>query len=68
LRMNRAQVEKSGLGGAEQVHIKQGEATAVLSLVIDEHVPAGCAWLPVGVKAVENLSGFYGSIEVEKVS
>ncbi len=68
LRMNSAQAEKSGLMGAEQVHIKQGEGTAVLSLVIDEHVPVGCAWLPMGVKAVENLSGFYGSIEVEKVS
>lgn len=68
IRMNSAQAEKSGLLGAEQVHIKQGEGTAVLTLAIDEHVPAGCAWLPAGVKAVENLSGFYGSIEVEKVS
>ena len=68
LRMNSAQAEKSGVLGAEQVHIKQGEGTAVLSLAIDEHVPAGCAWLPVGIKAVENLNGYYGSIEVEKVS
>ena len=68
LRMNTAQAEKSGLLDAQQVHIKQGEGTAVLDLVLDEHVPAGCAWLPVGVKAVEGLSGFYGSIEVEKVS
>lgn len=67
LRLNAAQANKSGLEGAEQVHIKQGDGTAVLPLVIDENVPVGCAWIPVGIQAVENLNGFYGSIEVEKV-
>jgi len=67
LRVNTAQAEKLGLQDAEQVHIKQGEGTAVLPLLIDEAVPAGCAWVPGGIKAVENLGGFYGNIEVEKV-
>jgi NADH-quinone oxidoreductase subunit G len=68
LRMNKTQAEKLGLAGAGQVHIKQGEGTAVLALAIDENVPAGCAWIPSGIKQVENLSGLYGSIVVEKVS
>lgn len=67
IRMNATQAEKSGLVDAEQVHIKQGEGTAVLPLSIDESVPAGCAWVPTGMKSVANLGSFYGSIEVEKV-
>lgn len=67
LRVNRAQSEKLGLNGAEQVHIAQGDGTAILSLQIDDNIPAGCVWIPSGIKAVENLSGLFASVEVEKV-
>ncbi|MCK4707594.1 MAG: NADH-quinone oxidoreductase subunit G, partial [Gammaproteobacteria bacterium] len=39
LRVNAAQAEKLGLTGAEQVHIKQGEGTAILPMAIDENIP-----------------------------
>ena len=68
LRVNQAQAEKLGLNGAEQVHVSQGEGTAILSLQIDDNVPAGCVWIPSGIKAVENLSELFGSVAVEKVS
>ena len=68
IRVNRSQAEKLGLADAEQVHIKQGEGTAVLSLAIDDNVPMGCVWIPTGVKPVQNLSTLFGSVEVEKVS
>ena len=68
LRVNSAQAEKLGLTGAEQVHIKQGDGTAILSMSIDENIPAGCVWIPTGIKKVENLTTLFGSVEVEKVS
>lgn len=68
VRINTAQAEKLGLSDADQVHIEQGEGTAVMSLRIDDNIPAGCAWIPTGIKAVENLAGLFGSVTVEKVS
>ncbi|MCP4075705.1 MAG: NADH-quinone oxidoreductase subunit G [Gammaproteobacteria bacterium] len=68
VRVNSAQAEKSGLTGAEQVHIKQGEGTAILPMAIDENIPAGCVWIPSGLKQVEQLTTLFGSVEVEKVS
>jgi NADH-quinone oxidoreductase subunit G len=68
VRINLAQAEKLGLGDAEQVHVEQDGGTAILSLIIDENVPAGCAWIPSGIKAVENLGAFHGSVTLEKLS
>jgi len=68
LRNNSAQADKLNLTGAEQVHVKQGEGTAILAMTIDENIPAGCVWIPSGLKQVENLSTLFGSVEVEKVS
>jgi NADH-quinone oxidoreductase subunit G len=67
-RINMAQAEKLSLKGAEQIHIRQGDGTAILNVVLDDSVPAGCVWIPSGLKEVENLSEMFGNIEVEKVS
>ena len=67
LRVNAAQADKLGLTDAEQVHIKQSDGTAILPLLIDENIPAGCVWIPTGTVAVQNLSTLFGSVEVEKV-
>ena len=68
LRVNLAQAEKLGIEQSQQVHVKQGEGTAILPLQIDEDIPAGCVWIPSGIKAVQNLSDAFGSVEVEKLS
>ncbi len=68
LRVNRAQAEKLGIEESQQVHVKQGEGTAILPLQIDDDIPAGCVWIPSGIKAVLNLSDAFGSVEVEKLS
>jgi len=66
--MNREQAEKLKLANAEQVHIKQGQGTAVLPLRISEDVATGCVCIPSGVEAVKSLADAYGSVELEKVS
>ena len=68
LRVNREQAQKLGIEDAQQVHVKQGEGTTILPLQIDESIPAGCVWIPSGIKAVKNLTAAFGSVEVEKVS
>jgi NADH-quinone oxidoreductase subunit G len=66
--MNRQQAETSKLIDCEQVHIKQGKGTAVLPLRIDESIPTGCVYIPVGIDAVKHLSSAYGKVDVEKLS
>ena len=53
--MNRQLAEKSELAGSEQVHIRQGQGTAILPLLISEDVPNGCVYIPTGIDAVKNL-------------
>jgi hypothetical protein len=66
--MNRQQAEKSKLADAVQVHIKQGQGTAVLPLRISESIATGCVCIPSGIEAVRDLTDAYGPIELEKVS
>ena len=66
--MNREQAEKSKLFDAEQVHIRQGQGTAVLPLRISEDIATGCVCIPSGIEAVKSLIDAYGSVELEKVS
>ena len=66
--MSPEQAQKSKLIDADQVHIKQGQGTAVLPLRLSDDVPMGCVNIPCGIEAVKSLSGAFGSIELEKVS
>ena len=66
--MNREQAKKVKLIDADMVQIKQGSGTAVLSLRIDDGVPAGCVSVPGGIDAVMHLSAAYGPIELEPLS
>ena len=66
--MNRAQAEKLALIDADQVHVKQGQGTAILPLIISDDVAAGCVCMPTGIDAVKDLSDAYGPIELERVS
>jgi NADH-quinone oxidoreductase subunit G len=66
--MNRQLAEKSDLVDSEQVHIRQGQGTAILSLVISEDVPNGCVYIPTGIETVKNLGDANGVVELERVS
>ena len=48
------------------VRVKQGEASAILKLIIDEGVPAGSAWIPMAVKGSELLGDPFGEVVIEK--
>jgi NADH-quinone oxidoreductase subunit G len=65
--INQAQADKLKLTGAEHIQVKQGQGAAILPLRIDENVPAGCVCVPTGIDAVKDLTGAYGTVELEKV-
>ena len=66
--MNRRDAEKSRLADSEQVQVRQNSGTAVLPLRIDESVPDGCVYVPLGVDAARHLGEAFGKVELEKVS
>jgi len=66
--MSREQAEKLKLVDADQVHIKQGQGTAILPLRLDPNVPVGCVSIPCCIEAVKNLGAAFGAVELEKVS
>ena len=68
LLLNEKQAKKSKLLGCEQVHVKQGHATAVLPLRIDDGIPDGCVYIPGGIDAVKHLGVAFAHVELEKLS
>ncbi len=68
LRVCAATADRLGLGDGGQAHVTQGEGTAILPVVIDESVPAGCVALPAGVEEAATLGGLFGSVTVENAS
>jgi NADH-quinone oxidoreductase subunit G len=65
-RMNAAQAQSAGVDGAERVRVSQGEASAVLTLRIDERVPDGCVWILSGTAPAAALGAAFGPIRVER--
>ena len=66
--MNRQLAEKSDLVDSEQVHIRQGQGTAILPLTISEDIPSGCVYIPIGIEMVKDLGDATGVVELERVS
>ena len=62
--------DASKLGLDEEVtsvNVKQGDASAILKLVIDANVPAGSAWIPMAVTGSELLGDPFGEVVIEMV-
>ncbi len=66
--MSRQLATEQKLISSEQVQVKQGRGTAVLPLRIDDGVPDGCVYVPVGIDAVRHLAEPYGKVSLEKMS
>ncbi|MGD8875874.1 MAG: NADH-quinone oxidoreductase subunit NuoG [Gammaproteobacteria bacterium] len=65
-RMNAAQAEASGISGAERVKVSQGEARAVLELMIDARVPDGCVYVQSGTTPAATLGAAFGPVDIER--
>lgn len=62
--INEASAQEAGIREAEQVEVRQGDDTAVLPLVIDNAVPAGCVLVPSGVSGTRTLGPAFGPAEL----
>jgi len=56
-----------GLESGGSVKVAQGDGSAILTVELDERVPAGCVWLPNAIPGVETLAGGFGALSLEKV-
>ena len=66
--VNPADAERLGLDeDINSVQVKQGEASAILKLIVDETVPVGTAWIPMAVSGSEQLGDPFGEVVIEKV-
>ena len=66
--INAEEANRLGVTGSDSVLVKQGEASAPLSLIIDENIPTGTAWIPLAVKGNELLGNAYGDVVIESVN
>ena len=66
--VNSATAERHGLGNAERVRVSQGEASAVLPLVIDDRIATGAVWLPAATCATHELGTANGEVRLEPLS
>jgi NADH-quinone oxidoreductase subunit G len=66
VRMHPDSAAAQGLANGVQVRVRQGEGIAELTLVFDDAVPAGCAWLPTAVPGTETLGAGFGAVTIEQ--
>ena len=67
LRLHPAEAARLNLDSASQVRVEQGGAQAVLSLILDERVPEGAAWIPAGCPASRDLGANFGGVKLNWV-
>jgi len=63
--LNPRQANKLGLEGAEHVRVRQNGNGIILPLVLDDGVPADCAWIASGNEGVRQLGPAFGAIEIQ---
>jgi NADH-quinone oxidoreductase subunit G len=65
--LNPADAARLGLEeDAGSVSVNQGDSSAVMKLIIDDAVPEGSAWIPMGVTGSEMLGDPFGEVHIEK--
>ncbi len=66
LRLNSKEATRLGFDETSSVLVKQGDASAHLSLVIDDSIPDSSAWIPMAVTGNELLGDAFGDVVLEK--
>jgi NADH-quinone oxidoreductase subunit G len=65
-RMNAATAQTAGVEDGASITLKQGEASATVTVEISERVPDSCVWLQSGTPASASLGAAFGSISIER--
>ena len=65
VRLNSEEANRLGVASALTVTVKQGDNSALLSLVIDDSIPDASAWIPLAVEGNEVLGSAFGVVAIE---
>jgi NADH-quinone oxidoreductase subunit G len=67
VRIHPAQAEKTGVRDGYTVTVRQGDASVVMDVNLDERVAEGCAWIQSGTPAAAQLGAAFGPVTLERV-
>jgi len=65
VRLNSVEASRLGIAEDSTVTVKQGDNSALLSLVIDDTIPDASAWIPLAVEGNEILGSAFGVVAIE---
>jgi len=66
--MNAALLRALGLSPGARVRVRQGGGAAILSVALDERLPADCVRVPAGHPETAALGGLFGVVTLEAVA
>jgi len=66
LSANRATLARAGLAPGDQARVRQGEASALLEVALDERLADGVLRVPAGHAATSTLGAMFGAVAVER--
>jgi NADH-quinone oxidoreductase subunit G len=66
-RLNSAEADRLAVSDSSAVSVKQGDNSAVLTLVIDDSIPDNCVWIPMAVEGNDLLGAAFGAVSIEAV-
>ena len=67
-RLNTSEAGRLSVSDANTVTVKQGDASSVLSLIIDDTIPDASVWIPTAVEGCDSLADAFGVVSIEKAS
>ncbi len=67
VRIHPAQAERTGVRDGYTVTVKQGSASTVMDVSLDERVAEGCVWIQAGTPAAAQLGAAFGPVILERV-
>ena len=68
VRLNASEAGRLNVSDANTVTVKQGDVSAVLSLIVDDTIPDASIWIPTAVEGCDSLTDAFGAVSIEKAS
>jgi len=67
VKLNSSLANKYQVKDGDTINVKQGDASAVLPVIVDDKIPDDCVFVPAGNKKSASLGESFGAIELERV-
>ncbi len=67
VRLNSSEAKRLGVSTATTVTVKQGDNSTALTLVIDDTIPDGSAWIPSALEDNDLLGVAFAGVTIEAI-